>query len=97
MMDKDTLHKIDGVMVDKVSIAFCLSLATIALTQNLPLPAVRLLVDLCGATLGCQKKDISAVFYATDMVVGDPEFLAKHQATEEQLLKAMYPGKKNHR
>lgn len=95
-MDKDTLHEVDEVMVDKVSVAFCLALGNLCLVAKIPYPVARNLVDLCGIALGLQPLDIHVVFYAVEQLTKDPTFMDQHKATEEQILKAMWPGKKNH-
>jgi hypothetical protein len=96
MMDESTLHEINEVMVDKVSVAFCLALGNICLRAGITFETARVFTHLCGLAVGCQPRDIEAVFYFVDEQSKDPTFMEKHKATEEQVINAMWPGKKNH-
>ena len=93
-MDKDTLHEVDEVMVDRVSVALCLALGNICLRAGISYKAAKAFVHLCGLAVGCQPRDIEVVFYFVDQQSKDPTFMERHKATEEQVLNAMWPGRK---
>ncbi len=52
------------------------------------------MVSFCSAALGLAEKDVAAVDYAIRKMAEDPEFLSKSHATEEQIIRAIWPDRK---
>jgi hypothetical protein len=50
--------------------------------------------DYANGVLGVAEKDVVAVDYAVQQMAEDPEFLSRSHATEEQIIKAMWPNRK---
>ncbi|MBU4234069.1 MAG: hypothetical protein KKD99_08865 [Proteobacteria bacterium] len=93
-MDANTLHQVDEVMVDKVAVAYGLALGLICQAHKIPFKMAILMVHFCGTILGLAERDVAAVDYAIQKMTEDPEFLSKHHATEEQIIRAMWPDRK---
>jgi len=93
-MDANTLHQVEEVMVDKVALAYCLALNLICQAHKISYNLAMSMVSFCGAALGLAEKDVAAVDYAIRKMAEDPEFLSKSHATEEQIIRAIWPNRK---
>ena len=93
-MNANTLHEVEEVMVDKVALAYHLALSIICQGNGVPYKLAMATVKFCGTVLGVAEKDVAAVDFAVRMISEDPEFLSKTQATEEQIIRAMWPNRK---
>jgi len=81
-------------MVDKVAVAYYLALSIICQANGTPREVAMAVVNFCGTVLGLPEKDVAAVDYAVRKMAEDPEFLSRSQATEEQIIRAMWPNRK---
>lgn len=99
-MDASTLHESNEQMIDKVSVVFCLLLGTFCGQEKIPYDLVKNLAIATGIAMNCSPAAIEAVFLFTEQMTEDPdpdkvdEFLSKHQATEEQVVKHLWPDRK---
>jgi hypothetical protein len=94
MMDEQTLHEINSVMVDKIAIVYCMAMGLICSAHGVSYPEAMAVVGMVAANLDCVPRDVEAVSYAADQVSQDPTFLSKHKATEEQIVEAMWPNRR---